>query len=215
MAATERTRLDCLSKRTTSAFPDSAGRFGKLQGRCSQLMTLKASIAVGALAVTIIASPVFAKEKPRLILQITVDQLRGDLPTRFASRFGQGGLRYLIEKGVYYDNAHHAHSNTETIVGHATLATGAHPAAHGMVGNLWFDRVDGRVTYNIEDPDYRLLTEGAGIDAATEIDPTQKLAKSDGRTPRAILTSTFSADRNFKVPVWVSVAIRRDAGDRR
>jgi predicted AlkP superfamily pyrophosphatase or phosphodiesterase len=127
-----------------------------------------------------------------LILQITVDQMRGDMPTRFANRLGKGGLRYLIEEGIHYDNAHHAHANTETIVGHVTLATGAHPAAHGMVGNLWFDRVDGRVTYNIEDPDYRLLTEGAGVDAETEIDPTQKAAGSDGRSPRAILTSTFS-----------------------
>ena len=106
-----------------------------------------------------------AKEKPRLILQITVDQMRGDIPTRYFNRLGEGGLRYLLEDGIHYDNAHHAHANTETIVGHVTLATGAHPAAHGMVGNLWFDRVDGRVAYNIEDSDYRLLTEGAGVDA--------------------------------------------------
>ncbi len=152
----------------------------------------KGSIAVGATAIAVIGSPVFAKDKPRLILQITVDQMRGDMPMRFANRLGEGGLRYLLEDGIHYDNAHHAHANTETIVGHVTLATGANPAAHGMVGNLWFDRVDGRVTYNIEDPDYPLLTEGAGVDAETEIDPTQKAAGSDGRSPQAILTSTFS-----------------------
>ena len=67
-------------------------------------------------------------EKPRLILQITVDQLRGDLPTRFLDRMGEGGFRYFLEEGIVYGNAHHAHANTETIVGHATLATGAHPA---------------------------------------------------------------------------------------
>ena len=33
--------------------------------------------------------------KPRLVLQITVDQFRGDLPTRYADRLGEGGLRYL------------------------------------------------------------------------------------------------------------------------
>ena len=131
-------------------------------------------------------------EKPTLILQITVDQLRGDLPTRYLDRLGEGGLKYLLEEGVVYNNAHHAHANTETIVGHATLATGAHPAAHGMIGNIWFDRTAGRTTYNIEDPDYHLLTEGADIDAATEIDPTQKAASSDGRSPAAILTTTFS-----------------------
>jgi predicted AlkP superfamily pyrophosphatase or phosphodiesterase len=125
-------------------------------------------------------------------LQITVDQLRGDLPTRYYDRLGDGGFRYLWENGVVYRNAHHAHANTETIVGHATLATGAHPSAHGMVGNLWFDRETGFTTYNVEDPNYRLLTEGADVDVGAEIDPTQRAARSEGRSPAAILVSTFS-----------------------
>jgi predicted AlkP superfamily pyrophosphatase or phosphodiesterase len=129
---------------------------------------------------------------PKLILQITVDQLRGDLPTRYYDRLGAGGFRYLWENGVVYRNAHHAHANTETIVGHATLATGAHPSGHGMVGNLWFDRETGYITYNVEDPNYRLLTAGADIDKGAEIDPTQRAARSEGRSPAAILVSTFS-----------------------
>ena len=61
--------------------------------------------------------------KPKLILQITVDQFRGDLPTRYYERLGEGGFKYLWETGIVYRDAHHAHANTETIVGHATLAT--------------------------------------------------------------------------------------------
>ena len=150
------------------------------------------SILMLALASPAVAAPSPTFEKPRLVLQITVDQFRGDLPTRYFDRLGKGGLRYLLEEGIHYNNAHHAHANTETIVGHVTLATGAHPAAHGMIGNIWFDRTTGATTYNIEDPDYRLLTEGADVDTDTEIDPTQKAATSDGRSPRAILTTTFS-----------------------
>ena len=145
-----------------------------------------------ALCASMLPLAAMAQERPRLILQITVDQLRGDLPLRHLDQFGAGGFRYLMENGIHYDNAHHAHANTETVVGHATLATGAHPAAHGMVGNLWFDRTLGRAVYNIEDPDYPLLTGGAGVDAETEIDPTQKAAGTDGRSPAAILTTTFS-----------------------
>ncbi|WP_201455736.1 alkaline phosphatase family protein [Tropicimonas marinistellae] len=126
-----------------------------------------------------------------MILQITVDQLRGDMPARHRSQFGEGGFRYLMEAGIHYTNAHHTHANTETIVGHTTLATGANPAAHGMVGNLWYDRSSGRTVYNIEDPDFSILTSGADVDDETEIDPTQRAAKTDGRSPRAILTSTF------------------------
>jgi hypothetical protein len=128
---------------------------------------------------------------PRLILQITVDALRGDLPGRFAHVLGEGGFRYL-QQGVNYTNAHYQHATTETIVGHAALATGTVPAGHGMVGNLWFDRGEGRLMYNIEDADYHLLSANSDIDRTTEIDPTQKAAKFDGRSPRAILSTTFS-----------------------
>jgi len=130
-------------------------------------------------------------DTPRLVLQITVDQLRGDFITRYEERLGAGGFRYLLDNGVYYTNAHYQHANTETIVGHASLATGTVPAAHGMVGNIWFDRELGRQVYNIEDPDYHLLSADADVDSSTEIDPTQRAAKADGRSPNAILSSTF------------------------
>ena len=51
-------------------------------------------------------------KKPTLVLQITVDQLRGDLPMRFKERLGKGGFRYLLEKGTHYSNAHYQHANT-------------------------------------------------------------------------------------------------------
>jgi hypothetical protein len=95
-------------------------------------------------------------------------------------------------KGLIYTNAHHAHANTETIVGHATLATGAHPSLHGMVANVWIDRESGFTTYAIEDSDYRLISTGADVDANTEIDHTQRAARSEGRSPARILVSTFS-----------------------
>jgi arylsulfatase A-like enzyme len=140
------------------------------------------------------ALPLSAQEqnKPRLVLQITVDQLRGDLPHRYYSEFGEGGFRYLYERGVVYEAAFHRHANTETIVGHTTLATGADPSIHGMIGNVWLDRETGKLTYNIQDSRYPLLTKGAGVDKEAEIDPTQRLATSEGRSPAPILVSTFS-----------------------
>ncbi len=132
------------------------------------------------------------RNEPRLILQITVDQLRGDLLARYYDRFGKGGFRYLLDAGTIYSNAHHRHANNETIVGHTTLATGADPAEHGMVGNVWLDRATGELTYNVEDFRYPLLSEGAGVDKKSEIDYTQKTARSNGRSPSRILVSTFS-----------------------
>ncbi len=68
------------------------------------------------------------RNEPKLILQITVDQLRGDLLARYYDRLGKGGFRYLLDAGTVYTNAHHRHANNETIVGQTTLETGAEPA---------------------------------------------------------------------------------------
>lgn len=148
------------------------------------LMVTVATLASGASAQDTSA-------KPKLVLQITVDQLRGDLLFRNAAHFGDGGFRYLLDNGLYFTDAHHRHANTETIVGHATLATGTDPAIHGMVANIWFDRKTGQPNYNVQDGNYALLAH-AGIDQSTEIDPTQRAATTDGRSPSAILSSTLS-----------------------
>ncbi len=49
----------------------------------------------------------FAQErpKPKLILQITVDQLRGDLLERYYDRLREGRFRYLLDSGTVYSNA--------------------------------------------------------------------------------------------------------------
>ncbi|WP_170473257.1 alkaline phosphatase family protein [Ruegeria arenilitoris] len=150
--------------------------------------TFKAALASWLVTV----APAYTQDAPRLVLQLTVDALRGDLPTRYVGNLGEGGLKYLLENGLHYVDAHHCHANTETVVGHATLATGATPAVHGMVGNIWFDRTLDRVVYNVEDQTAPLLGEGAGVNDEIEIDPTQAAAGTDGRSPRALLVTTFS-----------------------
>ena len=93
--------------------------------------------------------------KPRLIVQITVYQLRADLLKRYADRYGEGGLRRFLEEAVLYENARYGHAITETAVGHATLFTGALPSAHGIVGNAWFEA--GRARSSVEDARFPLL----------------------------------------------------------
>ena len=67
------------------------------------------ALAVGLAATVLVAVNAWAA-KPRLVVQITIDQLRGDMPLRFKDRFGEGGFRYLMENGVVYTGAHYQHS---------------------------------------------------------------------------------------------------------
>ena len=141
-------------------------------------MFTRALITVVLLVLSVAPAPAYAaKSKIRLVLQISVDQLRGDFAQRFGDRFGKGGFRYFLDNGVYYANAHYIHANTETAPGHATLATGTTPARHGIVANDWIDPNTGAFVYNTEDPRHRILGEEHG--------------PHRGVSPRNLLGSTF------------------------
>lgn len=133
---------------------------------------------IAVLAILAMAVPVPAGNRaPRLVLQITVDQLRGDLPGRYADRLTEGGFRYLMEKGTWYIDAHYRHANTETAVGHATLATGADPARHGIIANDWIDQKSGAFVYNTEDDRHHIIG--------------REPKAHEGVSPRNLAASTF------------------------
>ena len=145
------------------------------------------------------ANTALAKEnQPRLVLQITVDALRADMPERFQRHYGKNGWRYFLDQGVHYVNAHYEHANTETIVGHTSLATGAYPSTHGMVANVWFDRETGALRYNIEDPKHKLLTIGGGVDKSREIDVYALSARRAGPTDDHWLFSVLVVERKCR-----------------
>ena len=127
----------------------------------------------------------------KLVLQITVDGLRADLIDRYKHRFVDGGFNHLLKNGAVYTNAHYQHANTETIVGHTTLATGTFPSEHGMVGNVWYDHESGEIAYNIEDPQAPILPSRENLVEGVQVDPSQKISRTKGRSPRAILSTTL------------------------
>ena len=145
-----------------------------------------------SIAIAFLLAASSAVAQPRLVLQITIDGLRGDLLNRYAVNLGERGFNYLTREGVVYTNAHYLHANTETIVGHTTLATGATPAVHGMIGNVWYHADTGELGYNIEDPDAPLIPTRENSAVGAQVDPAQLRARSSGRSPRGILVPTFS-----------------------
>jgi predicted AlkP superfamily pyrophosphatase or phosphodiesterase len=78
-------------------------------------------------------------QKPKLVVMLVVDQMRGDYVDKFQGQW-TGGLKRLVEEGAWFRNAAYPYAATETCVGHATISTGAFPATHGMVANAWWER---------------------------------------------------------------------------
>ena len=142
------------------------------------------------------AYPAFAAQsgqpQVKLVLQITIDGLRGDLINRYGRSFSDDGFNYLLANGVYFSNAHYQHANTETIVGHATLATGTFPRFHGMIGNVWFDRENLELSYNIEDAYQPLLPTKETETEGAQVDPAQKKSRTQGRSPTSLLVPTLA-----------------------
>jgi len=96
------------------------------------------------------ASP--APAKPKLVVLLVVDQMRGDYVDKFLPQW-TGGLKRLVEEGAWFRDAAYPYAATETCVGHSTISTGAFPATHGMVANAWWDRKEQKMVTCTADPD--------------------------------------------------------------
>jgi predicted AlkP superfamily pyrophosphatase or phosphodiesterase len=81
-----------------------------------------------------------AAERPRLVVVISVDQLRFDYVDRFAPWLTERGFRRFTKEGAVFSNARYRYSVTFTGPGHASIGTGLLPAENGIVGNSWFER---------------------------------------------------------------------------
>jgi predicted AlkP superfamily pyrophosphatase or phosphodiesterase len=129
-----------------------------------------------AAAILLACSPVVvvAKEPPRLIVQITLDQLRADALEHYEPALS-GGLKRILDDGYWATNAVVDHAITVSHPGHATLATGAHPSRHGLTANEWWMERDERWTWveAIADPDEKIAgTEEGGPSARHLLSPT-------------------------------------------
>ena len=88
---------------------------------------------------------------PKLILVVSVDQMRFDYLTRFADLY-KGGFKKILDRGAIFTNAHYRHSNSETGPGHSVLMSGRHATDTGIVANTWYDRYLHKQINVVEDP---------------------------------------------------------------
>ena len=93
---------------------------------------------IAALMACFLAWATAASAQPRLILVLSIDQMRYDYLTRFQPLF-RGGFQTLLERGAHFTNALYRHSNTETGPGHSVILTGRHASSTGIVANTWYD----------------------------------------------------------------------------
>ncbi len=89
--------------------------------------------------------------RPKLIVVIVIDQLRGDYLERYRDQFGEGGFRLLLDHGADFTDCDYNYANTRTAPGHSTLFTGAYSDGHGIMANEWWDPRKKRMVTSVED----------------------------------------------------------------
>lgn len=85
--------------------------------------------------------------RPKLVVFITVDQMRADYPDRWAAQLSRG-LKRLATEGAFFTNAFQDHAVTETAPGHSVTMSGRFPRSTGILRN----------SAGVEDPQAPLVT---------------------------------------------------------
>ena len=96
-------------------------------------LSRRALLALGA-AAALAAPATTAAQKPRLIVFVTVDQLRPDYLVRWHDQLS-GGLRRMMDEGAFAPQGVHDHAITETAPGHAATLSGRFPYSTGIASN--------------------------------------------------------------------------------
>lgn len=91
---------------------------------------------------------------PRLVVNITVDQLRTDYIEHFAPLYGDGGFRKLLEHGRVYDAASYPFAPVDRASAIASIATGTTPHYNNIVATQWLDRNTLRPVFCTDDKEF-------------------------------------------------------------
>ncbi len=102
--------------------------------------------------ILLLATSLFAKKKPRAVIVISFDQMRGDYFKRWEKYFSEKGFKRVFEQGTYFSACYYEHANNMTGPGHATLLTGKYPNLSGIVANNFYDYSYAHKFYCVEDP---------------------------------------------------------------
>lgn len=77
---------------------------------------------------------------PRLVVNVTIDQLRSDYVEAFSNFYSRYGIKRLLDEGLVYDGASYPFSPVDASSATAAISTGTTPFYNGILANAWLDR---------------------------------------------------------------------------
>lgn len=135
-------------------------------------------------------------QKPKLVVQIVIDQMRYDFLVRYWEKFGDEGFKKLINEGTLCKNAKYDYLITASSSGYATISTGTQPSLHGIVSDSWYQRLKETEMYCVLDEKEKLV--GANV------------VENIGKSPKNLISSTFTDElklSNFKTSKVIGISM--------
>lgn len=122
--------------------------------------------------------------RPRLVVNISVDQLRGDLLKEFMPRFSETGLKKLLASGLVYENASVPFLPVDRASSSTSLITGSIPFYNGIPSAEWFSRKNSRKIQCTTDQ-LSLVSQRGGV-----VSPTNILSSTIGDELKIVTKNT-------------------------
>jgi hypothetical protein len=151
---------------------------------------------LSALTVATASEAQTIRSAPRLVVSITIDQLRTDYLEAFAPLYSANGFKRLLNQGLVYTNVSYPFSPIDRASAVAAVVTGTTPYYNTITGGQWLDRETLRPVVCTDDKKY------------------PGLSTNDTSSPRNLSTSSvgdeLKATTNGKAIVY-AIAPFRDA----
>jgi arylsulfatase A-like enzyme len=136
------------------------------------------------------AKAVGPANRPKLVVFLTIDQMRSDYVDRWAPQL-TGGLARLGQHGAFFTNAFQDHANTETAPGHSVTMSGRFPRSTGIVSN----------NNGVLDPQAPLLTSRDAPASPYRFRGSVLIDWMRNRDPKSRALSVSRKDRGAILPI--------------
>ena len=91
---------------------------------------------------------------PKLVVVLTIDQLRTDYMEAFSSLYGEKGFKRLLREGRVFRQAEFPFERTDRASAIAAIYTGTTPSMNGIMAENWLDANTLRPVNCVEDADF-------------------------------------------------------------
>lgn len=105
--------------------------------------------------------------RPRLVVNIVVDQLRSDFLEAFSPHYGNSGFKRLLSQGEVYSSVSYPFTPVDRASAVAALTTGTAPYYNSIVGQRWLNRETLRPVRCTDDEQY------PGVETAQTASPAR------------------------------------------